>query len=257
MIYWLIVERRNCPPPQCVLGPEERAYYKDLHTEKRQQDWLLGRVAAKRLVLWHLGQRGAALPLTAIRVIGDPDGAPRVAPAGLALADPALCAEISALCISISHTEDYSLCALITGAQSPIRNLQSAISLGADIEQITSRGQGFAAAYYTSAEMALLDSAPIERYDMLSTAIWSAKEALLKFTRHGLRVDTRTVTCLPVPPERDGWAPVAIITELTCAPVVGWWRVYGNCVMTIAAHAGRTGTVGAETPPDSCPACSD
>ncbi len=257
MINWLTVESRDCPTPQRMLGPEERMCYEGLHTKKRQQDWLLGRAAAKRLVLRHLGARGASLPLAAIRVVNDFDGAPRVVPAGLALADRDICAELSALCISISHSEDRSLCAIMTGTQSTARNLQSAIALGADIETIASRGRGFAVAYYTADELAFLGAAPIECYDTLSTAIWSAKEALLKFTRHGLRVDTRMVTCLPAPPERDGWASVAISTKLTDVPVVGWWRVFSDHVITIAAGVGGEGALGTETSPALRPAFSD
>ncbi|MEI7645599.1 MAG: 4'-phosphopantetheinyl transferase superfamily protein [Chloroflexales bacterium] len=249
MISWLTVERGDCPPPEGVLGPEELAYYAGLRTEKRKHDWLLGRTAAKRLVLRQLGVRGAALPLAAIRVVSEIDGSPRVVPAGLALADLALCAELASLSISISHTEGRSLCAIRAAKSVAGGRLPVAAALGADIERILPRGRGFAVAYYTPAELALLGATPIERYDTLSTAIWSAKEALLKFTRHGLRVDTRTVTCLPAPPERDGWAPVAITTELTGVPVVGWWRVYGECVITIAASVGRAGALGVEALP--------
>jgi phosphopantetheinyl transferase (holo-ACP synthase) len=143
----------------------------------------------------------------------------------LALASRALCAELAALRISISHTADRSLCALVAWGR--------AAGLGADIEQIAPRGAGFAEAYYTAAELALLGSVPAERYDTLSAAIWSAKEAALKLSRHGLRVDTRTVTCLPGPAVEGGWAPVVVITELTGAPASGWWRVSGGCVITI------------------------
>jgi hypothetical protein len=107
--------------------------------------------------------------------------------------------------------------------------------LGADIEQIRSRGACFAEAYDTAVELSLLEAAPTDQYDTLSTAIWSAKEATLKLTRHGLRVDTRAVTCLPAPAVEGGWAPVAIITELTSVPTAGWWRVSGGCVITIVA----------------------
>jgi phosphopantetheinyl transferase len=244
MIDWLTVERHNCPLPQCVLGPEERAHHAELRTEKRQQDWLLGRVAAKRLVLRHLGARGAGLPPAAIRIVSDPDGAPRVAPAGLALADTRLCAELRSLRISISHTAGRSLCALLGG---------QATGLGADIEQVTARGASFAESYDTAAELALLAAAPTEHYDTLSTAIWSAKEAVLKFTRHGLRVDTRSVTCLPAPPARGGWAPVAITTELTGVPLVGWWRVSADYVITIVAGAVGQGAAEGATPPSPRP----
>jgi phosphopantetheinyl transferase len=248
MIDWLTVEGCNCPPPQRVLGPEERACYEALRSEKRQRDWLLGRAAAKRLVLRHLGARGARLPPAAIRVISDPDGAPRVAPAGLALADTRLCAELLAMRISISHTGGRSLCALLGGR---------AVGLGADIEQVAPRGAGFADAYYTAAELALLGAAPAASYDTLSTAIWSAKEATLKFTRHGLRVDTRSVICLPAPLTGGGWAPVAITTELTSAPLKGWWRASDGYVITIIVGVGGGGAPEGGAHPSPRPFFSD
>jgi phosphopantetheinyl transferase len=244
MIDWLTIDRHDCPPPHGVLGPEECARYAGLHTEKRRRDWLLGRAVAKQLVLQHLEVHGTCLPPTAIRIISDPDGAPRVAPAGLALASRALCAELLGLRISISHTEGRSLCALLCG---------EAAGLGADIEQIAERGRSFAESYYTAAELALLDAAPELSYNTLSTAIWSAKEALLKFTRHGLRVDTRAVTCLPAPPVQNSWAPVAITTEVTGAPVAGWWRVSGGCVITIVAGVGSGRAAEGESRPSPRP----
>ncbi|MEI7771500.1 MAG: 4'-phosphopantetheinyl transferase superfamily protein [Chloroflexales bacterium] len=228
MINWLTIERRDCPPAQHVLAPPELERYAGLRTEKRRGDWLLGRVAAKRLVQRHMGGLGLDLSPAAIMILSDRDGAPRVAPWGMAMAIPHIGAELEALQISISHTASRSLCAMISGTR-------PAIALGADIEQIAARGSSFAQAYDTPAELALLDATPAECYDTLSTAIWSAKEALLKVTRHGLRVDTRMVTCLPAQQVRDGWAPVAISTELTSASVVGWWRVRDGYVITIAA----------------------
>ncbi len=95
------------------------------------------------------------------------------------------------------------------------------------------RGAAFAEAYDTERELALLAAAPPDRYELLSTAIWSAKESTLKLTRHGLRVDTRAVTCLPAPPVAGEWAPVAISTELAGAPLAGRWRELDGCVITI------------------------
>ncbi|MBX0330870.1 4'-phosphopantetheinyl transferase superfamily protein [Oscillochloris sp. ZM17-4] len=238
MIDWLIAERNGLPPPGHILAPPELERYAGLRAEKRRGDWLLGRWAAKRLLRRHMAGRGLDLPLEAIMVLSDPDGAPRVAPWGMALALPHVAAELETLAISISHSEGRALCAMLTSTQSAIYNLQSAIAVGADIEQIRPRGAAFAEAYDTDCELALLAAAPPALYDTLATAIWSAKEAALKLTRHGLRVDTRAVTCLPAPPVAGGWASVAIHTELTGAPLAGRWREQDGCVITIVYEEG-------------------
>jgi 4'-phosphopantetheinyl transferase len=242
MIDWLVVERSTLAPAGCILAPPEQERYAALRTEKRRADWLLGRWAAKCLVRQRLTRRGLELPPQAIMILSDPDGAPRVVPWGLALTLPQIGIELESLQISISHTEGRALCALRA-------NLQSPISIGADIERIAPRGAAFAEAYDTEQELELLGAVPAESYDALSTAIWSAKEATLKLTRHGLRVDTRAVTCLPALATPGGWAPVGIRTTLTGAQLAGWWQIYDGCVITIVVqHGGEEAWEGVSPP---------
>ncbi|NTV63429.1 MAG: 4'-phosphopantetheinyl transferase superfamily protein [Oscillochloris sp.] len=238
MIDWLIVERNRLPSPEQFLAPPEQERYAALRSEKRRQDWLLGRWAAKRLLRRHMARRGLDLPLGAALILSDPDGAPRVAAWGLALACPHIGVELERIQISLSHSGERALCAMIGSGPTPIYIPTSAMALGADIEQIATRSAAFAQSYDTERELALLAAAPPDRYDTLSTVIWSAKEATLKLTRHGLRVDTRSVTCLPAAPPRAGdWAPVAISTQLTPTSLVGWWREIDNYVITIVTAA--------------------
>jgi 4'-phosphopantetheinyl transferase len=244
MIDWLIAERGSLPPAEHVLAPPEMERYLGLRTEKRRQDWLLGHWAAKLLLRRHMAGRGFDLPLQSIMVLNDADGAPHVMPWGVALTLPCVAAELEALQISISHTEGLALCALIArplkGSCGEGQALPEHLSLlGADIERVAARGAAFAESYDTEQELALLAAAPPHLYDTLATAIWSAKEATLKLTRHGLRADTRAVTCLPAPPAADGWATVAISTDLSGAPLMGWWREHHGCVVAIVAERGR------------------
>jgi 4'-phosphopantetheinyl transferase len=233
MIDWLIAERDTIPPPGRILAPPEQDCYDRLRFAKRREDWLLGRWAAKRLLRRHIARRGLDLPPDAIMIMSDHDGAPRVVPWGMALVIPHIGAELGALQISISHTDGRALCAMLTRAQSSIYSLQPAIAVGADIEQVKPRGAAFAEAYDTDHELALLAAAPPDHYELLSTAIWSAKEATLKLTHHGLRVDTRAVTCLPAPPVAGQWASVVICTDLASTTLTGCWRELDGCVITI------------------------
>lgn len=225
MIDWLIAERATLPPPGQILAPPEQERYDSLRSAKRRADWLIGRWAAKLLLRRQLARRGLDLPSSAIMVLSEPDGAPRIAPWGAALALPHVAAELEAAQISISHCEDKALCAMYPGSGLP--------AIGADIERVAARGSAFAAAYDSEPELELLASTPTDSYELLSTAIWSAKEAALKLTRHGLRVDTRSVTCLPAPPVAGGWAPIAVSTALTSTPLVGRWREVDGYVITV------------------------
>jgi 4'-phosphopantetheinyl transferase len=77
--------------------------------------------------------------------------------------------------------------------------------------------------------------------DILTTAIWSGKEAVLKALREGLRIDTRRITCrfdeFVAPPQE--WTPFAVIVDEGLAaqfPGVwsGWWRVEDRFALTMA-----------------------
>ena len=77
--------------------------------------------------------------------------------------------------------------------------------------------------------------------DILTTAIWSGKEAVLKALREGLRIDTRRITCRFDPfaaPPQD-WTPFAIIVDEGLAAQFpgkwsGWWRVKDRFALTMA-----------------------
>ena len=81
MIYWLICPADECPgidkgalPPD-FLSASERETYARLTFPKRRREWLLGRWTAKHLL--QLSQEAyRALPLDAISVGNDSDGAP-------------------------------------------------------------------------------------------------------------------------------------------------------------------------------------
>ncbi|WP_161569143.1 4'-phosphopantetheinyl transferase family protein [Candidatus Oscillochloris fontis] len=258
MFTWLVTQRSAMPAPDHFLAPAEQAVYAQFTHARRQADWLHGRWTAKRLV--H-ATCGADLPLTAIMVLSDADGAPY-----LTSTDPTIQRTLDTMQISLSHSGEHAACALHLGHT----------RLGIDLEQIAPRGAAFAQSYYTRAELDLLTSTPPDLYDTLATAIWSAKEATLKVTRHGLRVDTRSVTCLPSRPARkragyhgEGrlrglasarvgglckprppvyglgqglctcpmWSSITIRTALSPVALHGWWRTSNGIVITIVTEA--------------------
>jgi 4'-phosphopantetheinyl transferase len=246
MIEWLVQSAsahpdlaRGCPPAG-LLGASELGRFQALRTEKRRHDWLLGRWTAKHLVQSYITQLGGVrVPLDAIEVASDPDGAPRLGFRDWELeigtakrASQFLISNPQSLSLSISHSRDRAFCAISAGA---------AACVGADIEKVEPRDPGFVADYFTPTELEQLRAARHSERDIIATAIWSAKEAALKALRLGLTVDTRALSCTLSPPERlqTGWAPFAVSCEpalLGCdvRRLSGWWQLVEGYALTIA-----------------------
>ncbi len=273
MIHWLLQSLDDCPEilrgdgTPAWLGAAEQARLHGLKVEKRRRDWLLGRWTAKNLVQRYLAQTtGDAPALDTIFIGADADGAP-YASCELRGARGEGRLPVS---LSISHSHGMAFCGLIesrglgdyankrleigdwraeSGAQSPISNLpisQSLLrpSLGCDLELIEPREGNFLDSFFTVEEMAAvraLREREVAQEDILTTAIWSGKEAVLKALREGLRIDTRRITCrfeqFAAPPQE--WAPFSVVVDDRLAdqfPGVwsGWWRVTDQFVLTAA-----------------------
>lgn len=202
------------------LTTDELAHWRGLRTAKRRNDWLLGRHAAKRLIMGVVEQE-TERPLlpNQIAVLPHADGWPIVTvPDGPPLA------------LSISHSQNRAFCAVMVG---------DGRALGADVEAIAERSPAFIEDYFTPLERQFLAAARPEQRVALVNAIWSGKEAALKAIRRGLAEDTRLVTCLPaVEEEGDGWRPLYYRWEATGRPLpalAGRWREVDGFVMTLAA----------------------
>ncbi len=246
MIYWYL-----CPAQECVpggqgtphfLSPSERRTYDRLRFPKRRNEWLLGRWTAKQLLKRCLNGY-EELALTAISVGADPDGAPYLSVQGEGRLPASL---------SISHRGGRAVCAL-SPALSP--------AIGVDLERVEPRSSAFVEDFFTSEEAARVWAYPVERRDTLVTAIWSAKEAVLKAFREGLRIDTRAVEVrhvagldvegASVPEEllpalglhrvdeeaaSADWRPVQIQSAVPGAlRIAAWWQPEGDSVLTMAA----------------------
>lgn len=231
MIHWLVQRLDDYPDlaaeqaPARLLAPAEQARFAAMTNPKRRGDWLLGRWTAKQLLQALARQNGRTAPLSAITIASDKDGAPYTRFGARSGAGWSL---------SLSHSHGVAFCAATAGA----------CRLGADIEWIEPRAPGFARDYLTPAELALVVRAGAAR-DCLLTAMWSGKEAALKALRIGLRVDTRSVSCL-IAPEREaatGWQPFWLAWDERCfgqemspLPAAGWWRLWQGFVLTLVAQ---------------------
>jgi 4'-phosphopantetheinyl transferase len=247
MIHWLLQSISDHPDlargiaPARLLNDSEQARLAALKFDKRRRDWLLGRWTAKRLIQRYIQlQTGLCLPLDALTIGTDPEGAPYIELSDWRLEighrealSYSLSSNLRSLSLSISHSNGNAFCALVEEGK-----------VGADIERIELRDWQFVEDYFTADEILQVRRAPAEQYKTLITLIWSAKEAALKALRLGLSVDTRSIACAIAQPDPAcGWGRVALasdqrLLQLDTAPaLLGWWRLIDEYVLTVAAMA--------------------
>lgn len=213
--------------PEIWLSSQELEPYHQFRFPKRQREWLLGRAAAKYLLL-HSRPEFARLSMQAVSLCNEPEGAPYFLLEG---------GERLAGCISISHNRTAALCGLL---------LDDNLQVGVDLEWIEPRFPGMAEDFFSVGEMKRLRACPPAAQDLLITIVWSAKEAMLKALRKGLRLDTRQVevtnewqgVSMENPVEK--WLPLQV--RYTGDQSLHWiaaWQRCGNFVITAAVCSRR------------------
>jgi 4'-phosphopantetheinyl transferase len=176
-------------PDDAWLGPWESAHAATLRFPKRRDDWRLGRWAAKRAVAAALHRDDPAS--VEVRTAGD--GAPEVLLDG----------RHAPMSISLSHRDGVAA-AVVAG---------KAVRIGVDLEVVEPRTDAFVRDYLTEGERSFVLEDPGER-DLRTALVWATKEAALKLTRTGLRVDTRSVEARPaLDPGPGGWSRTTATTD--------------------------------------------
>ncbi len=207
-------DRQQLPEELDWLTAGERERFEGFRFDKRRQDWLLGRWAAKIALLGVSG-----LPQRDIRrfeIDSAPNGAPlprrdgRPYPVGL----------------SLSHSHGRAFAAVSRETR----------ALGCDIELVEPRSEIFVETYFTESERVNVEDASPSSRDSLVTRIWSAKESTLKALQTGLQVDTRSVEVIDDGDRAgEGWGIARTFVkdtgEFSCL-----WRHHGEFVLTIATR---------------------
>lgn len=242
-IHWLVCPAEECPGsdpgcPPAFLSPAERAVFARLTFAKRRREWLLGRWTAKRLL--RFSQHLCPTPsLDAVTVGNDPDGAPYLS------VDREGRLPLS---LSISHREERAFCALLLSPL-PAGSDTGSAAVGADVERTEPRALAFVRDFFTLDEARRVWACPPAMRDTMVTVLWSAKEAVLKALRQGLRVDTRSVEIYHIAGiENDlflaeagdqaskPWHVLGVRCALPDAGhLAAWWRPDGQYVLTLAA----------------------
>jgi 4'-phosphopantetheinyl transferase len=219
-VVWLSQGEEDVPSSREWLAADECRRAEAMRYAKRRSDYLLGRWTAKQAVARVLGGRTEPVRLAAIEIRNVVDGPARGAPRVFADGRPA------PLSISMTDRAGWGVCAVSEGE----------VALGCDLELVEPRSPAFVRDYLTAGERARLEAAASEDdARRLANLIWSAKESALKILRTGLRRDTRSVeVSVDDQPVTGGWCRLVVAAE-EGPRFSGWWRRYGDFLLTLAA----------------------
>jgi 4'-phosphopantetheinyl transferase len=234
MIRWLVQCVADHPqlsagrPPAGLLASAEMAQYEKLLSPRRRRDWLLGRWTAKHLANRHIAlTQGFSPALDSLIIDYDASDAPYITSDHPALRDASNTGALP-LALSISHSSGYAFCGLC-------EKQHKGVTLGVDIELVEKRPQSFVDEFLTAREQAKIQAVPPDARDLLTTAIWSVKEATLKATHLALRADPSYVECEIRPIMTRHWTPLHVRLNAVLRSEAGidgplrvWWRVIDN-----------------------------
>ena len=211
-IVWHACGIGEVPDDDAWMDDGERLRFARMRYAKRLSEARLGRWTAKSTVALAFGRASEARVLSEIRIRNAPDGAPEL------FVDDAHQPYV----IAMTDRADWAVTALREG---PDR-------IGCDLELVEPRTRRFVEDYFTPAEVNAVDAG---EHDVLANLIWSAKESSLKVLRTGLRRDTRTVEVRLDPGSGQEWTPFVVDVDGGSDRHHGWWRRFGEFLLTIAA----------------------
>lgn len=227
-MWWLARGEEHLPGDRSWLSPGEADYVDGKRFTKRRTEFLVARWAAKQA----LG-RVLATPLTLA-------GLRRIEVRHAASGAPVACLDGEPVDLQISLTDraGWAVCLVGTG---PGR-------LGCDLELVEPRSDAFVRDFLTAAERRYVDAAAdVAARNLAANLVWSAKESGLKVLTTGLRRDTRSVE-VTATASVDGWARLTVRT-VEGHEFPGWWRRFGEFVLTVAAAEASPAPTALEDPP--------
>jgi phosphopantetheinyl transferase len=162
-----------------LFGEKEKVEFTRLKIPKRKDEWVGSRLVVKKLILACV-PAFAHCKLSQIQILKEPSGVPYIElDGGVRLPG----------WISLSHSREHVLV-----AYSP-----DDIRFGVDLEYIEPRSIDFVRDFFTEKETQHATSGNPEQNSIITTVIWSAKEAVLKAISEGLRIDTKRLEIILKP----------------------------------------------------------
>jgi 4'-phosphopantetheinyl transferase len=228
-VRWLARGMHEVPEGADWLSPVESARLATLRFPKRRTEVRLARWTAKHAIARALDLGDDAGTLARIEIRPAPTGAPAAF----------VSAERAPVAVSLTDRADWAVCVV-----APVD-----LAVGCDLELVEARTDAFIRDWLTPAEQDVVFGADAdEARHLLANLVWSAKESALKVVETGLRRDTRSVEVdLVEPAGRERWARLVVRAEEGTA-FPGWWRRYGDFVLTFAADADCDPPVSLEEP---------
>jgi 4'-phosphopantetheinyl transferase len=208
---WLSLSSADVPAGDGWLSVAERRVQAGLVVDRRRADWRVGRWTAKSAVGAWLGVDPAD-----VEIFAASDGAP----------EAWLDGRRASVSVSISHRAGRGLAAV---AAAPA-------AVGCDLELIEPRSGAFVREWLSPADQGLLASCPIKERPRLVNLVWTAKEAVAKMRRAGLRLDVRAAVVAPAGTEGPAGEWRALRVDWEGASTAGWWRCEPGWVMSIVGR---------------------
>jgi 4'-phosphopantetheinyl transferase len=214
-MWWLARGEEHLPGDRSWLSESETDYIDGKHFTKRRTEFLVARWAAKQALGRILSTPLTLAGLRRIEVRHAPSGAPVACLDG----------EPVDLRISLTDRAGWAVCLVGVGSG----------RLGCDLELVEPRSDAFVRDYLTAAERRYVDAAAdVTARNLAANLVWSAKESGLKVLTTGLRRDTRSVE-VTATTAGDAWAQLTVRT-VEGREFPGWWRRFGEFILTVAAE---------------------
>lgn len=217
-MWWTAHGEIELPAGLDWLSAREQAVLARMRYRKRHIEFLTRRWTAKRALATLLQRDASPASLTGLEIVHHASGAPYVRVDG----------QDAPIDVSLTDRAGWAVC--LVGAPGAVTG-----PLGVDLELVEPRSDGFIEDFLTATEARRVRGLPAgDARDAAANLVWSAKEAVLKVLKVGLRADTRDVEIdLDGVPRADGWTPFAA-TGRDGATFAGWWRRDGVFLLTIA-----------------------
>jgi 4'-phosphopantetheinyl transferase len=227
-MWWLARGEQHLPGDRSWLSQSETDYVDGKRFTKRRTEFLVARWAAKQA----LG-RVLSTPLTL-------DGLRRIEVRHAASGAPVACLDGEPVDLQISLTDRAGWAVCLVGVGSG--------RLGCDLELVEPRSDAFVRDYLTATERRYVEAAgDVTARSLAANLVWSAKESGLKVLTTGLRRDTRSVEVTAMT-AADAWAQLTVSTA-EGQEFPGWWRRFGEFILTVAAEDALPAPTALEDPP--------
>jgi 4'-phosphopantetheinyl transferase len=212
-IDWMAAGEHELPEGDDWLTDREAAWMEHMRFPKRRLEYRLARWVAKAAIAATLNPPP---PIRRIEIGHLPEGAP----AGYVDDRPL------GRRISMTDRAGWAVCALAPPG----------VEVGIDLELVEERSRLFVEDYFTPAEQSMaLDGDVVD--PVVANLVWSAKESALKVLRTGLRRDTRSVEVGLAQSGDGGWSGLTVTVD-DGRRFPGWWRRFGDFLLTMAADHG-------------------